>query len=98
MQACVWRLRTEAQDVVVWHIVRDGYQVSAARCCVFEGEVLATRQLSHGLGYVAFDAVFGGEERHPRQSHLWEQVTCAFQRLNAALTVGVPVGIAFVAH
>lgn len=47
------RLRTEAQDVVVWHIVRDGYEESSERRCVLEGKVLTARQLRDGFGHIA---------------------------------------------
>src|SRR5258707_827065 len=74
MDPWMWRPRLEAQHIVVRYIVRDRYQMPGERCCVFEGNVLASRQVRHGLGHLPFETVFCGQERHPRQSQWWRQI------------------------
>ena len=67
MEPGVWRLRTEAQDIVIWRVVGDGYQMLAEGCCVLEGEVLSARELRDGLGHIALESIGRSEVRHPPQ-------------------------------
>src|SRR5579864_554252 len=98
METRVQRLRTEAQEIIVRHIVGDGDQVLRERFCVFEGKVLATGKLRHGLRHIALEAIFCGEERNPRQPQWWKQITSTIQRLRGAIAMRIRVGLWIFAH
>src|ERR1043165_1119515 len=98
MEPRMWRLWTEAQEIIVRNIIGDGDQVLGQRFCVFKGKVLATRQLRHSLRHVAFEPIFGGEECNPRQPQWREQITGAVQRLRGAIAVRVRICLWIFAH